>query len=218
MIENTTSGCVNGVRAWLTTLTITLFPLTLNRRAAIMQPVTMEGARVKQGSARLAGAREFYKLFVSAATPYVKRRFALAVVIAVAVSLLAGVGPLALKWIVDSFDPVIAPRSQSVAWLVVAYVGVHWLNRVMGGMQAYLHAQADRRMYRALSDRLFDHVLRLPLRFHLERHGSPRRRPGSRSRSCFQPLPPRGPRSATASGWASSGFAPLVLARGGRPC
>jgi ABC-type transport system involved in Fe-S cluster assembly fused permease/ATPase subunit len=40
---------------------------------------------------------------------------------------------------------------------------------VLGELRALIHGQADRRLYRALSDRVFNHVMQLPLRFHLDR-------------------------------------------------
>jgi ABC-type transport system involved in Fe-S cluster assembly fused permease/ATPase subunit len=130
---------------------------------------TTEGARVKKNLMRLAGLREFLELFKSVATPFVRRRLAGSLIIALAVSSFVSAGPLALKWIVDSIAAPSPPAIQFLLLLAGVYVVTQWLNRILGSVQAYVQAQADRRVYRMLSDRLFDHVIRLPLKYHLGR-------------------------------------------------
>jgi ATP-binding cassette subfamily B protein len=49
------------------------------------------------------------------------------------------------------------------------YVLSQWLARTVGEIRGLVYARAERRMSRMLSERLFAHVMRLPLRFHLER-------------------------------------------------
>ncbi len=53
--------------------------------------------------------------------------------------------------------------------LVILYVLTQWLARGAGELRALLYAYAERRMFRTLSEKLFAHVMRLPLRFHLGR-------------------------------------------------
>jgi ABC-type transport system involved in Fe-S cluster assembly fused permease/ATPase subunit len=129
----------------------------------------MEGERVTKSSERRAGLREFLQLFLAVSPAFVRWRLAFSLLIALAVSALGSGGPLALKWLVDSFDAQVPPASGILILLVGAYVATQWLNRVLGALQAFVQAQADRRVYRTLSDRLFDHVMRLPLRYHLQR-------------------------------------------------
>src|SRR5262249_23727345 len=57
----------------------------------------------------------------------------------------------------------------SLAVLVVLYVLTQWLARATGELRALIYAYAERRMFRTLSEGLFAHVMRLPLRFHLSR-------------------------------------------------
>lgn len=121
---------------------------------------------------RLTGLREFCRLFLSIASPYVRRRLALSIVVAGLVACLASVAPLALTLIVDNLDRPDRAHAGVLTiplLLVALYVGMQWLNRMLGSIQLYVHAQAERRTYRILSDRLFDHVIRLPLKFHLQR-------------------------------------------------
>jgi ATP-binding cassette subfamily B protein len=128
----------------------------------------MEGIRVQDASVQLSTAREFLRLFRVLATPYVQRQLSLSLLVAVVTSLLGSISPLLIKWMVDRFGTQ-PSASTAIMLLVVLYALSLWLNRVLGAVQGMFNSLADRRMYRALSDRLFDHVIRLPLRFHLER-------------------------------------------------
>jgi ABC-type transport system involved in Fe-S cluster assembly fused permease/ATPase subunit len=127
------------------------------------------GAYVKHSAARNTVVREAVKLFLKVASPYVKRRLVTSLVITVVISFLGSVGPILIKMVVDSFGTTPVTATAAIAALVLLYVSVQWLSRVLGGIQAFVLAQADRRMHRVLSDCLFDHVIRLPLRFHLQR-------------------------------------------------
>jgi ATP-binding cassette subfamily B protein len=53
--------------------------------------------------------------------------------------------------------------------LIGLYVLSQWLARSVGEIRGLVYARAERRMSRTLSERLFAHILRLPLRFHLDR-------------------------------------------------
>lgn len=119
--------------------------------------------------ARLVGIREFLRLFVSISTSYVRWRLAFSLSVAVALSLFASTGPLLLKWIVDALSKVPERGTGLLLSFAGAYVFVQWSGRALAAAQGYIQAQADRRLYRALSDQLFDHVIRLPLRYHLGR-------------------------------------------------
>ncbi len=57
----------------------------------------------------------------------------------------------------------------SIGLLVCLYVTSQWLSRSVGEIRGLIYARAERRMSRTLSERLFAHILRLPLRFHLNR-------------------------------------------------
>jgi ABC-type transport system involved in Fe-S cluster assembly fused permease/ATPase subunit len=114
-------------------------------------------------------AREMWSLFNSVATPYVKVRLALSVAAAGVATALGALGPLALKWLVDSFSGSRPEMTLGTLGVLVAFVGSLWAGRVLGSLQLLIQTQADRRLYRMLNDRMFHHVMRLPLRYHLNR-------------------------------------------------
>lgn len=98
----------------------------------------------------------------------VRMRLGIVVLLVFAGSILTALGPLSLKWIVDSFTgdaKAIAPLSVLVAF----YVASQWLARGVGELRNWVYARAERRMFRAMSEQFFEHLLRLPLRFHLNR-------------------------------------------------
>ena len=99
---------------------------------------------------------------------FVRRRLAAVMLLVIAASVLTALGPLALKWLVDGFTG--QPRNPlSPSILVGAYVLSQFLARAAGEVRGLVYARAERRMFRVLSGRLFAHILRLPLRFHLDR-------------------------------------------------
>ena len=118
---------------------------------------------------RLAGFREVTQLFWATASPYVRRRIALALALIVISSSITALAPVALKFVVDGFTGEATFGAVPVFALVGLYILSQWLGRVIGELRTLVHGQADRRLYRTLSDRLFTHVMHLPLRFHLER-------------------------------------------------
>jgi ABC-type transport system involved in Fe-S cluster assembly fused permease/ATPase subunit len=111
--------------------------------------------------------RDIISLVWTSADRFVQRRLVLGLAMVAIGSAIAALAPVALKLLVDAFDK--PGTSPSVFVLVIAYVLTHWAARVLGELRGYVDAQVDRRMYRALSGRLFSHILDLPLRFHLDR-------------------------------------------------
>ncbi len=112
--------------------------------------------------------REIVGIIWSDADRFVRRRLAAVLLLVIAASVLTALGPLALKWLVDGFTGQARnPLSPSI--LVGAYVLSQFLARAVGEVRGLVYARAERRMFRALSGRLFAHILRLPLRFHLDR-------------------------------------------------
>lgn len=86
-------------------------------------------------------------------------------------SAIAGFSPVLLKVIVDSLDPQAGADRVvlAVSLGVAAYALSQWLVRTIGELRTYVVGQADQRLYRRLSLRLYVHVMALPLRFHLDR-------------------------------------------------
>lgn len=96
-------------------------------------------------------------------------RLAAALLLVIVASALTGLGPVALKLVVDRFAGTVKASALPVALLIGLYVLSQWLARSVGEFRAFIYAGAEQRMVRTLSERLFAHVMRLPLRFHLDR-------------------------------------------------
>jgi ABC-type transport system involved in Fe-S cluster assembly fused permease/ATPase subunit len=117
----------------------------------------------------MASLREVIGLIWTDATGFVRFRLVLALALIIAASAMTALGPVALKLIVDAFTGQGGATGLSVAVLIGLYVLSQWLARTVGEIRGLVYARAERRMARTLSERLFAHVMRLPLRFHLER-------------------------------------------------
>jgi ATP-binding cassette subfamily B protein len=100
---------------------------------------------------------------------FVKARLIMAVSSLVLASVFTALGPVALKTLIDAVAGDTTGTAVSISILVILYVLTQWLARGMGEVRALLYAYAERRMFRTLSEKLFAHVMRLPLRFHLGR-------------------------------------------------
>lgn len=112
--------------------------------------------------------REVGALVWSGAPLAIRLRLVFALLIVVASTAIAAVSPVALKLVVDALSAD-SGDTQSVGLFLGLYVASHWLARVLGELRMYIHAQADRRMFRELCDRLFKHVLSLPLSYHVNK-------------------------------------------------
>jgi ABC-type transport system involved in Fe-S cluster assembly fused permease/ATPase subunit len=103
------------------------------------------------------------------ASRFVKVRLAVVLLLVITASVLMALGPIALKLVVDGFTGQTKGAAVSPLVLIGLYVLSQWLSRSVGEVRGLVYARAERRMLRALSERLFAHLLQLPLRFHLER-------------------------------------------------
>ena len=117
---------------------------------------------------RWGSVREIVGIIRSDADRFVGRRLATVLLLVVTTSVLTALGPLALKWLVDGFTGQ-ARTLLAPSVLVAAYVLSQFLARAVGEIRGLVYARAERRMFRVLSCRLVAHILRLPLRFHLDR-------------------------------------------------
>lgn len=101
------------------------------------------------------------------------RRLGLAFACVVAAASLSALGPLALKLLIDTLtDPAgaVAPALVlSPLLLLIAYVAAGWFGRLASELRMLLFGSAEQSISRKLSRRLFEHVMALPLRFHLQR-------------------------------------------------
>jgi ABC-type transport system involved in Fe-S cluster assembly fused permease/ATPase subunit len=126
----------------------------------------MERTEAERG---LGDLREVIALIWSEADRFVKIRLAAALLLTLIASVLIGLGPVALKLVVDRFAGDVKTSTVPVALVIGLYVLSQGLARSVGEIRALFYAGAEQRMVRTLSERLFTHVLKLPLRFHLDR-------------------------------------------------
>jgi ABC-type transport system involved in Fe-S cluster assembly fused permease/ATPase subunit len=117
----------------------------------------------------MASLREVIALIWTDATGFVRLRLVVALLLIMAASAMTALGPVALKLVVDGFTGQGSGAGISAVTLIGLYVLSQWLARTVGEIRGLVYARAERRMSRMLSERLFAHVMRLPLRFHLER-------------------------------------------------
>jgi ABC-type transport system involved in Fe-S cluster assembly fused permease/ATPase subunit len=123
----------------------------------------------QKSAIRWKSLRDVSALIWTGATRFVKVRLALSLTLVVLSSVVTALGPVALKFVLDALTKQQTGAGVSLSLLLILYVLSHWLARALGEMRSYMYAQADRRMFRSLCDRLFDHVMQLPLRYHLNR-------------------------------------------------
>jgi len=118
---------------------------------------------------RLSGTHTVLVLVWEITSSFVKVRLLIAVILLIFASIFTALGPVALQHAVDAVAGLPTAAEASIALLVVLYVLTQWLARGIGELRALVYAHAERRMYRTLSEKLFAHIMRLPLRFHLNR-------------------------------------------------
>ncbi len=115
------------------------------------------------------GLSEVFHVVWTEASPFVKLRFIAVLALVITASILMALGPIALKLVVDRFTGQTKVLSFSPLLLIGLYVLSQYLARVIGVIHGLIYARAERRMFRALSERFFAHLMKLPMRFHLER-------------------------------------------------
>lgn len=114
--------------------------------------------------------REATRLFWKVADRFVKRRLLLALLLVGGSALMSALSPFALKLAIDglsSGEP--APAVLAPVMFVGLYVLGQYLVRTFTELRTLTHGQAEQRVRRRVGRELFEHVVRLPLRFHLDR-------------------------------------------------
>lgn len=107
-----------------------------------------------------------WEMFHAVADASVRMRLALAAGLAILAGAVAGVSPLLLTQLIDTLATQHPPAR---VWIMVfVYVGVLGAGRAVEQAQAYAFATADQRLQRRFGAATFRHLLRLPMRFHLE--------------------------------------------------
>lgn len=118
---------------------------------------------------RIHRVPELIAILRQEATSFVKLRVASVLLLVLIAAALSAFGPVALKLIVDSVATH-GERSAGLPLLLLAiYVATQWLARAATEIRELVYGRILRRMSRTLSERLFAHLMHLPLRFHLNR-------------------------------------------------
>lgn len=113
--------------------------------------------------------RDIYQVVWSEADHFVKVRLSAAAALVVTASVLTALGPVVLKLTVDDLTDRGGSASVSPLALVLLFALSQFLVRALNEVRGLVYAHAERRMLRILSEGLFEHLMQLPLRFHLER-------------------------------------------------
>lgn len=122
---------------------------------------------MRTGPSRLS---EILALVKRETTPFVLWRLTWVVLLVVVSAILTALVPVVLKLLVDGFAGPGRGKVATPFLLVVLYAISQWLARVAGEFRGLMYRRVQWRMFRTLSERLFAHLMRLPLRFHLDRH------------------------------------------------
>lgn len=117
----------------------------------------------------LESIRSLGAIIWSETNAFVKIRIAVVLILVVAAAVLTALGPVALKRLVDSFSEPAAVAGIGTYLLVTFYVLSQFLSRSAGELRGFIYARIERRVFRALSERVFEHLMRLPMRFHFSR-------------------------------------------------
>jgi ATP-binding cassette subfamily B protein len=114
--------------------------------------------------------RPAIKLLWSEADELAKRFVIITLFLVLSSSVVAGLAPLLLKSTVDRLEQT-GTHTAYVAsfFLIAAYAFSLWLSRSLGHFRDMFYGRADQRVRRRLSQKLFQHVMSLPLRFHFDR-------------------------------------------------
>jgi ABC-type transport system involved in Fe-S cluster assembly fused permease/ATPase subunit len=108
------------------------------------------------------------RLIWAGADRYAKGRLLIALSLVTAAAVLATLTPIALRAAIDSLSMRVGERTVAPILLVIAYVAGQYLVRCFTELRLLGHGQAVGRVYRRIGLRLFDHLLRLPMSFHLD--------------------------------------------------
>ena len=114
-------------------------------------------------------ARDVGRLLVGEADSSVRWCISLAFAIVITSSLLVVISPVLLKYAVDGLSDAAAGSDVSPIWFVVVYILCLGGAKLVGELKWTVYGRADQRLQRRLTVRLFDHLLRLPVRFHRDR-------------------------------------------------
>lgn len=114
--------------------------------------------------------REAAQLFWKVADSFVKRRLVFAFILVGGAALLSALAPYALKLAIDALS---AGERGAALFAPLMFVGLYvlgqYLVRMFTELRTLTHGQAEQRVRRHIGRHLFEHLVHLPMRFHLER-------------------------------------------------
>lgn len=94
----------------------------------------------------------------------------MALAVVVLGALLAALAPIALKFGLEALEaPQVGSHRFTPVVLFLLYASGQLLLRCSSDLRVMLHGHAEQRVRRHIGRRLFEHLVRLPLRFHIER-------------------------------------------------
>lgn len=132
--------------------------------------------QAREGANSLGVLSGAYRLFVGVADGFTKRRILAALAVVATGAVMAAVTPVALKLTVDALSRDSEAPVKAGSWfalgsvvLVAWYVIGQYLTRLTVELRQYAYGQAEQRLNRRVAVRVFDHLVRLPLSFHLDR-------------------------------------------------
>jgi ABC-type transport system involved in Fe-S cluster assembly fused permease/ATPase subunit len=117
----------------------------------------------------LTRLREVLKLLSREVTHFVRWRLACVMLLIAVSAALTALSPVALGLLVDQLTGRDRGGIVSPLILVVFYALSQWLARIAGEIRTLLYRRIQWRVFRTLTERLFSHLMHLPLRFHLDR-------------------------------------------------
>lgn len=123
--------------------------------------------------------RDAARLFWTVSDQWTKRRLLLALALVASGALITAFTPVALKRLVDLLTQAseaggagggnLSSVLYGAAGLVLLYVAGQFLSRTLTELRQYVHGGAEQRLRRHIAGNLFEHLIRLPLQFHLDR-------------------------------------------------
>jgi ABC-type transport system involved in Fe-S cluster assembly fused permease/ATPase subunit len=125
---------------------------------------------VSNASARPARAlREALQLLWTISDRYSKRRMLIALITVAGAGVLGALTPLAFKFAIDALAAGASTARTLVPLAIGFYIVAQYAARSLAELRMLTYGQVEQRLRRQLGHRLFEHLMRLPLRFHLER-------------------------------------------------
>lgn len=103
------------------------------------------------------------------ADAYVRRQLIRSFILLAGISLLTALIPVAYKMLLDATTGASSALRDLVPAAIVGYVLMQYVQRVAAEYRNAIHGQGGQRLSRRVSDRMFRHIMRLPLRYYLER-------------------------------------------------